>query len=156
MNALELLQGQHREVEQLMEKVAPSGGAEKIALLGKIAESLTLHARLEERHLYPLLRQHGLEQQVDHSLEEHTQMRRLVSEILELKRSDPRLDQAFGQLENVVRDHVREEENEIFPKAREKIDAAVLERAGEEMKRAMGALENEELIAQADEHPVAP
>ena len=83
-------------------------------------------------------------------------MRRLVSEILELKRSDPRLDQAFGQLENVVRDHVREEENEIFPKAREKIDAAVLERAGEEMKRAMGALENEELIAQADEQPVAP
>ena len=83
-------------------------------------------------------------------------MRRLVSEILELKRSDPRLDQAFGQLENVVRDHVQEEENEIFPKAREKIDAAVLERAGEEMKRAMGALENEELIAQADEQPVAP
>jgi hypothetical protein len=55
-----------------------------------------------------------------------------------------------------VRDHVQEEENEIFPKAREKIDAAALERTGEEMKRAMGALENEELIAQADEQPVAP
>jgi hemerythrin superfamily protein len=156
MTAIELLKQQHREVEDLMQKVPSSEGAQKISLLGRIAESLTLHARLEERHLYPFLRQHGLEGEVRHSLEEHAQMRRLVSEILELKRSDPRLEQAIGKLESVVRDHVQEEENEIFPKAREKVDAATLERAGEEMKRAMGALENEELIAQADEQPPAP
>jgi hemerythrin superfamily protein len=156
MGAIEILSRQHREVEEMLEKLKPSEGAEKISLLGRIAESLTMHARLEERHFYPLLRQHGLEQLVARSLEEHAEMRRVVSEILELKRSDPRLDQAIGRLESVVLRHAREEESQIFPKAREKVDAPALNRAGEEMKRSMGALQNEELIAQADEQPVAP
>lgn len=156
MRAIELLNQQHREVQQMLEKVKSSAGAEKISLLGKIAESLTMHARLEEQHLYPLLRQHGLEEMVGRSLEEHAQARRLISELLELKRSDPRLDQTIAQLESAVLHHVREEEDQIFPKARERVDAAALDRAGDEMKRSMGALQDEELIAQAVEQPVAP
>jgi hemerythrin superfamily protein len=153
MGAIELLSQQHREVEQLLEKVKSSDGAEKIAALGKIAESITMHARLEEQHLYPLLRQNGMEEQVGHSLEEHAEARRLVSEILELKRSDPRLDQTVARLESAVRRHVVEEEERIFPQARERLGPEALERAGEEMKHARGSLENEELIAQAAQPP---
>lgn len=147
MSAMELLSQQHREVEGLFEKLKTAQGGQKIALLGRLAESLTLHATLEERHFYPLLRQSGLEAVVSKSLADHADARRMVSEILELKRSDPRLDQTIARLESSVSAHVREEEGQLFPQARERCDAAALDRAGEEMRRAMGALENEELPA---------
>ena len=153
MGAIDLLSQQHREVEQLLEKVKSSDGAEKIAVLGKIAEAITMHARLEEQHFYPLLQQNGMHEQVEHSLEEHAEARRLVSQILELKRSDPRLDQTIARLESAVLHHVEEEEEQIFPQARERVGADQLERAGDEMTRAMGLLENEELIAQAAQAP---
>jgi hemerythrin superfamily protein len=94
-----------------------------------------------------------MEEQVDHSLEEHAEARRLVSQILELKRSDPRLDQTIARLESAVQRHVEEEEGQIFPQARERLGPDALDRAGEEMNGAMGSLENEELIAEAAQPP---
>jgi hemerythrin superfamily protein len=153
MGAMELLGQQHRELAQLLEKVKSSDRSEKISLLGKIAESITVHERLEQQHFYPLLRQNGMDAQVDRSLEGHLEARRLVSEILELKRSDPRLGEAITQLEGAVRRHAEEAEEQIFPQARERIDASALDVAGEEMRRAIGSLENEDLIAQAAQPP---
>lgn len=151
MTAIELLKQQHREAESLFERLRSSQPNEKISLLGKLTEALTMHATLEEQFIYPLLRTSGLEQDASRSVQEHDQMKRLISEILSMKRRDPRLDTVTAQLEDVVKKHVAEEETSVLPKLQERADATALENAGAQMQSAIQRLEQGELLEAADE-----
>ena len=97
MDAITLLKQQHREVDALFERISTAGEDEKILLLGKLSEQLTIHAQLEERHVYPFARRMGIQDMVDHSLEEHAKVKQLIAEILSLKRHDPRVDENVSQ-----------------------------------------------------------
>ena len=67
MDAIAMLKQQHREVDSLFERIRMASDDEKILLLGKISEQLTIHAQLEERHVYPFARRVGIQDMVDHS-----------------------------------------------------------------------------------------
>ncbi|MBX5480794.1 MAG: hemerythrin domain-containing protein [Myxococcaceae bacterium] len=151
MAAIDLLMQQHREAEALFERLRTNPESDKVALLGRLTEALTLHAALEEQFVYPLLRAHGLEGEVIRSLHEHDEMKRLISEILSMKRRDPRLGTVTAQLEEVVQRHVAEEERTVLPALRERVDAAALEDAEARMRSAMQRLEQGGLLEAADE-----
>src|ERR1051325_2975432 len=54
MNAIELLKSQHREVEELFSEIQNADDAsEKEELFTKLADSLAIHARIEEHQFYP-------------------------------------------------------------------------------------------------------
>lgn len=156
--AIDLLVQQHREAEELLEQIKQVQGMERVRLLGQLAEALTLHTTLEERFFYPLLRDNGMSDVVQRSIEEHGQVRRLLSEMLSMKKSDPRLPEIIGRLEEAVKKHVSEEESEVFPRTKEKVDGQQLESLEGQMKDAAHTLENGELIEAADEEqvPAAP
>lgn len=158
MSAIEFLKRQHRDVEQLFEQLKVSDDErERLSLLGKLAENLTLHAALEERHFYPLCRKLGLEDEVRESLQEHGQVKRMVSELLQLKRKDPRLRQLVEQLQKSVEDHVEEEETEVFPKVQSKAEDDALDQLGDQMASDMESLKEQELLKLAEEEqPPAP
>lgn len=156
MAAMDLLKAQHREAQDLLERIKVSTGMDKILLLGRLCEALTLHAELEEKHFYPVLRANGLEELIARSLEEHAWQRRLVSEILSVKRNDPRLDVLIGQLENITLKHVEEEEKDIFPRAEARVPPELLAQSDRDMHEALETLKNKELLEAADEEqPVA-
>lgn len=151
MAAIDLLKQQHRDTEHLFERLKTSQPNEKIRLLGQLTEALTMHATLEEQFIYPLLRANGFEEHFTRSSNEHMQMKRLISDILSMKRRDPRLDSVTAQLEAAVMKHVQEEETEVFPKLQERVDEATLENAGVQMEATMKRLEEGDLLEAADE-----
>jgi hemerythrin superfamily protein len=151
MDAIALLKQQHREVDELFERIQRSkADDEKIQLLGLIAERLTIHAEIEERHFYPFARSKGIQDLVDHSLKEHLEAKRLISEMLQLKRSDPRVDQDILQLITSVQQHVQEEENTFFPRLMTLVTQDDLVAVGDQMARTAEDLARQELLKLAE------
>ena len=150
MDALTMLKQQHREVDELFDRIQECTGDECITLLGKLSEKLTVHAELEERHFYPFARRMGIQDMVDHSLQEHAEVKQLIAEILQLKRHDPRIMDDVKKLMSAVQAHVREEENTLFPRLVSVASAENLATMGMEMQRTMDELSQQELLKMAE------
>jgi hemerythrin superfamily protein len=145
VGAIDLLRQQHREVEELFEKLRAADRRGKVGMIGKLAEDLTVHTQLEERFVYPLAeRNPELAQKIAHSRREHDDVKRLLSDLMDLKQKDPRIDTILAQIEQSVRHHVSEEEREVFPKL--EADAAAMQQLGEQMKATQEQLKKEELL----------
>jgi hemerythrin superfamily protein len=158
VSAIEYLRRQHREVEQLFEQLKVSDDdRERVSLLGRLAECITLHTALEERHFYPLCRRLGLDGEAQRSLEDHARVRRLVSELLEVKRKDPRLPKLVEALQEAVESHVEEEETDVFPKVQAGSQDEALDALEDRMAEDHAQLKERGLLSLAEEEqPSAP
>ena len=150
MDALTMLKQQHQEVDELFDRMRQADEAEKITLMGQISEKLTLHAMIEERHFYPFCMRMGIQDMVDHSLQEHAEVKQLISEMLQMKRHDPRIDQSVQKLMMSVRSHVKEEENTLFPRLMSVASEEDLRNVGMEMQRTMDEMSQQELLKLAE------
>lgn len=155
MDAIEMLTQQHREVDELFERIERSDGDERIQLIGRVCERLTLHTQIEERHFYPFAQSAGIQDLVDHSLEEHGEAKQLISQLLQLKRNDPRVVQLCGQLKDSVQHHVKEEENTFFPRLKSLASVDDLRAVADEMQRTMDELSKQELLKMAEHEGAA-
>lgn len=154
MAAIDLLRQQHRDVEQLFVQLKTAEKGRKVALLGKLAEDLTVHATLEERFFYPIAeRNPELAGLISGARREHAQVRGWMSEIMELKQRDPRIDQLIAQIEQAVTAHVAEEEREVFPRL--EADAAAMQQLGEQMQQAQRELRGQDDEDDAEQVPRA-
>jgi hemerythrin superfamily protein len=150
MDALTILKQQHREVDELFDRIQECTDEERITLLGRLSEKLTLHAEIEERHFYPFARRMGIQDMVDRSLQEHAEAKQLIAEILQMKRHDARLMEDVRKLMSSVQSHVREEENTLFPRLVSVASAENLAIMGMEMQRTMDELSQQELLKMAE------
>jgi hemerythrin superfamily protein len=150
MNAIELLTQQHREVDELFLKATKASPDEKVSLLGRLAEKLTIHAHIEEQHFYPFARRMGIQDLVDHSLQEHMEAKRLLADLLQSKRNDPKLDSELLQLQQSVKHHVKEEEEKFFPRLASIAPAGELDVLGDTLQQAVEELSGQELLRMAE------
>lgn len=150
MDALTMLKQQHREVDELFDRIQMADEPEKITLMGQISEKLTLHAMIEERHFYPFCMRMGIQDMVDHSLQEHAEVKQLISEILQMKRHDPMIDQSMHKLMTSVQSHVKEEENTLFPRLMSVASEEDIRSVGMEMQRTMDEMSQQELLKLAE------
>jgi hemerythrin superfamily protein len=155
MDAIELLTQQHRDLDALFKRVHGSDGAERTRAMGELAELITLHAALEETFFYPFAQKAGLRDLVRDAWEEHATVRQLTSELLQVKQTDPRLDVFASDIELNLRGHIGEEERDMFPQVRERVDPALLRALGQEMREAIERLRDKELLRLA-EHALPP
>ena len=155
MSAIELLKQQHQEVDGLFQRIKASNGDEKISLLGQIAEALTIHAALEEHFFYPFAREQGVEGLIDESFQDHAEVKRLISEILQVKQTDPRLDELCLRLERMVTEHVAQEEASLLPQVESRANPDELVSMRSEMEEAISNWRNRELLRLA-EHQESP
>ncbi|HEX9100953.1 MAG TPA: hemerythrin domain-containing protein, partial [Polyangia bacterium] len=89
MNAIDMLEEDHRMVEELFEAIeATRDLGERAELFGELADALAVHAALEEDIFYPACRSEDTEEALLESLEEHLQAKRLLADLLELEPSD--------------------------------------------------------------------
>lgn len=79
---------------------------------------LVRHAVAEEQFLYPATRQHvpGGDEIADPELSEHNEAETVMKKLKQADASDSKLGELLGQLMQDVRQHVQEEENELFPR----------------------------------------
>ena len=146
MNAIDLLEQQHREVEELFEEFEGAGdGAVKTKerLCREISDALAVHAEIEEKLFYPESKQADTEEILRESVEEHLAMKRLVADLLESEPSDDQFEAKMTVLKEQVEHHVQEEEKELFPKVRKDLSKEELEDLGERMQTMADDLEAE-------------
>ncbi len=136
-DAVQLLKTDHRNVEELFEKVKQNEDGNNAATFKKIKAELDVHAHIEELILYPHLLEKGdkeLKKIVREGIEEHTQVKVLLTEISELAGDSPTFKAKLKVLMENVEHHVKEEENEMFPMVEDQISAETRERLGSLME----------------------
>ena len=125
-SALDLLKQDHDEVDAMFkqyEDMKDDGdAAAKESLVAKICEALTVHAQIEEELFYPAARR-AVDQEegkdlLDEAAVEHQTLKDLVARLESAPTDDPLYDAGVKVLSEYVKHHVREEENELFPKVR--------------------------------------
>jgi hemerythrin superfamily protein len=137
MDAITLIKKDHDKVEELFARYNGGGGLtglvkritgnvparQKTTALEGICRELDVHARIEEEILYPAVRKTGdpgLQRQVDESIREHARVKDLVGKLRNRTgEPDGDTDAMVSELQQCVDHHVREEENEMFPRMEE-------------------------------------
>lgn len=123
-DAIELLTSEHKEVKALFEEYQrsvdkESSSKELTALAQKICSLLTVHAKVEEEFLYPALRKSfDTSELIDEAAIEHATIKSLIEQIVNGNRRDSLYDAKVKVLGEYVDHHVKEEEGQIFPKAK--------------------------------------
>jgi len=119
MDPIEALKADHRNVEQLFGRFESDsdGSSSRQAIVNEIVQALTLHTAIEERVVYPFIRDHlpDLETRILEAFEEHAVVKNTLAELRRAKPRDERLDARMKVLKENVKHHVEEEENEILP-----------------------------------------
>jgi len=129
VDALTLLEADHREVDDLFDAFEEaSGDAEQRDIARSICVALKVHARLEEELFYPAvwpaLEDNSL---IAEATVEHASARDLIAQIESGAPGEAFFSARVRVLSEYVRHHVEEEEEEIFPQVRKgKLDLAAL------------------------------
>lgn len=152
-DAIQILTADHREVSRIFEQFEKikdkDDAAKKQSLVKRACDELTIHAQVEEEIFYPALRKALKDDDlIDEAVVEHISAKQLIAELETMEPGDDLYDAKFTVLGEYVKHHVKEEQNEMFPKARkskmdlEQLGQEIAERK-EEMKSELG-LETEE------------
>jgi hypothetical protein len=137
-HAISILKKDHDDVKKLFDDFeAADDGAERERIVGQATKALKIHAAIEEELFYPAVRSHVGAKVMDEADEEHHVAKVLIAE-LDARKADPGHHRSkFLVLAENVRHHIREEESEVLPKAKEMtldfeaLGVKMLERKGE-------------------------
>ena len=144
-DAIGLLKADHAEVKKLFtefEKARKQDDEEtRREIVESVCQALTVHATIEEEIFYPAFRDtKGMEDLLDEAEVEHTSLKTLVGELEEASPGDELYDAKVKVLAEYVEHHVKEEEGEIFPKAKKSdVDLDALGEALAERKEQLSA-----------------
>jgi len=118
--ALALLKKDHDTVKDLFEKFekAESRSAKKKIVIQALAE-LKVHAAIEEEIFYPAVRKPVGNDIMNEADEEHHVAKVLVAELEDMDGREDHYEAKFTVLAENVRHHIKEEENEVFPKVKD-------------------------------------
>jgi hemerythrin-like domain-containing protein len=125
-NAIELLKRDHDAVEKLFAQYEEikdgADDSEKEGLVAQICDARTVHAQIEETIFYLAARRALQEEEskdlLDEAAVEHQTLKDIIGRLEAAPTSDPLYDAGVKVLSEYVKHHVREEENELFPKVR--------------------------------------
>jgi hemerythrin superfamily protein len=136
MDAINLLEEQHREVEALFEKYEKAtDGRTKQAVFNAIADNLAAHATIEEKLFYPSVYVGELKDQLKEAVEEHLAAKRVIADLMAMSPSDSMFDAKVKVLQEQIEHHVGEEEDDMFPDVRKLMPKRELEALGEAMEQ---------------------
>ena len=125
-DACDLLDADHKAVKKMFKEYEELAGSRarnaaqmKKDLAMQICQELTVHAQVEEEIFYPALREVLKETDLlDEAAVEHQSAKDLIAQIQGAGDPDEMFDAKVKVLGEYIDHHVKEEKNEIFPKAR--------------------------------------
>lgn len=141
--ATALLKADHKAVELLFEQYESARSTtKKKALVAEICTELTVHAQIEEEIFYPQVKEALKDKElIPEASVEHATLKDLIAQLEEGEPGDEMYDAKVKVLSEYVKHHVKEEQNEMFPKAKaSKLDMHAL---GEQLQQ-----RKDELMAQ--------
>lgn len=119
LDAITLLEQDHRQLEDLLARGVESGGKARKALLDRIAAELTVHETIEEQVLYPALKEYpearGI---VLEGFQEHHVADLIMKELYDTSVADEQWGAKFKVFKENIEHHIQEEEGPMFRTAR--------------------------------------
>lgn len=137
MDALQLLKGDHEKVKRMLDELdATTERAEKTRTetFERLKHDLTIHETIEEEFLYPALEEFAKTKDITlEAFEEHHVVDQIVAELEATAVSDETWGAKLTVMKENLEHHIEEEEGEMFPKARQVMDADELLDLGDKM-----------------------
>lgn len=118
MNLRTLMQTGPARANELFARLADtSDGAVKTRerLFAELKAELELHTRLEEEHLFPVLRRHAQKELVADAIRDNRELLAALNEIDALPKGDETFLGRLKELQKAFRQHARDEKTEILP-----------------------------------------
>jgi hemerythrin superfamily protein len=153
-DAIALLMADHKKVKKLFsdfDKLKEEGSdEEKAAIVDQICSELKIHTELEEEIFYPAVRKAIDDSDLmDEALVEHAGAKDLIAQLEDASPEDDLYDAKVTVLGEQIDHHVKEEEGDMFPKAKKaKVDTEAL--GATMLKRKMALMEKMGLSADDD------
>jgi Phasin protein/Hemerythrin HHE cation binding domain len=112
-------------------------------LFSELKEELELAAKLEERHLFPVLRKHKQTKDlVQDALSDNKETRRLLAQLERTPKNDETFVAKVAELRKSFQQHVRDEKKELLP-------AVMKALSDEEAERVLAGIEDEKAEIEA-------
>lgn len=126
--AVALLKEDHVRVKELFDRFeAAKSRSAKVKIVRAALAELKVHAAIEEELFYPAVRKPVGKEVMNEADEEHHVAKLLIAELDTMDGSESHFDAKFHVLAENVRHHIKEEEDEMLPKAQKvKLDFAAL------------------------------
>lgn len=119
MDLWQAIKDDHRKVEDIFARL-DEGGGDRGELIEQLRRELEAHSQGEEKAVYPELGKiDALKDLVEHSIEEHGEVRQLLQRLEEADEEET--PDILAELQSAVQDHVEEEEEQIIPVAQKEI-----------------------------------
>ena len=122
MDAIGTLIQDHNHVKRMFTEYAQLNDRAKSrrkVLADQICDALTIYARVEEEVFYPAVREFIADQDlVDAAVHDHAAARLLIDQIEDMEPGDYLYDEKLELLASIIEQHMRDEEDELFPKVR--------------------------------------
>jgi len=121
VEATALLRADHKHVSELFaEYEATSSVAKKKRLVAEICTELTVHAQVEEEIFYPAVKAALKDKElVPEATVEHASLKALIEQVEGVEPDGEMFDAKIKVLSEFVKHHVKEEQGEMFPKAKD-------------------------------------
>lgn len=123
MDVTRILESDHRKAEQLIEKINGGHGDARMEYIERLSEALRGHMELEERAVYPVVKEVMDQGTLDEANTEHELARGALSDMLRLAPDEPGFGAALDTLQAALEHHIKDEETDVFPALRKAKDA---------------------------------
>lgn len=119
-DAIALLKADHKAVSDLFAEYEKArSSSRKKALIAEICTALSVHAQIEEEIFYPAVKA-ALKDKllVPEATVEHASLKDLIAQIEAVEPDTEMVEARIKVLSEYVKHHVKEEQDEMFPKVR--------------------------------------
>ena len=126
MNLYELLHDDHERVKRLFREIEATAEIENTRreqLFSTLYREMDLHSQAEEKFFYPRLKNEEETRGIIlESFDEHKHIKKLLDDLDTMDKGSPEWTAKLRTLRESVDNHVREEEYELFPRAKMVLD----------------------------------
>jgi hemerythrin superfamily protein len=151
-DVIDILISDHRDVTALIGEIwAVTDPMIRRDLADTAISELVRHAVAEEMYVYPAMRKHlpDGDKAVEHDVAEHKELEVTMKQLEAADVSGAEFDTALRKLEELLADHVQDEEADQFPELRRQIPR-------DELVELAGKVETAKKLAPTRPHPGAP
>jgi hemerythrin superfamily protein len=119
--AIALLRADHKHVSELFDEYEkPHSNSKKKSLVAEICTELSVHAQIEEEIFYPAVKRALKDSElIPEATVEHATLKELIAQVEGIEPDGEMFDAKIKVMSEYVKHHVKEEQNEIFPKAKD-------------------------------------
>ncbi len=140
-DVIEILEHDHREVEEMFAELeslrgatGDDAGVRRRDLMDRVTIELVRHSVAEETQVYPAVKNKVSAEEAERAKQEHAEAEETLQRLDGMDPHDPSFDEELATLMREIREHIAEEEGEMFAHMRQVFSHEELLELGSEVE----------------------